>query len=116
MLGKLFGFGRKPALVKGTSRLEEGHAKKVDVGDVLAGTGRSVIFCRVGGELHALDALCPHEGGRITDGPLVDGRYAICPLHRYKFDPRTGQPVDVSCAKAKVYRVREKDGEAEVWL
>jgi nitrite reductase/ring-hydroxylating ferredoxin subunit len=116
MLKKLFGFGRKPALVKGTHRLQEGHAKKVDVGDVLAGTGRSVIFCRLGGELYALDAVCPHEGGRITDGPLVEGRYATCPLHHYKFDPRTGAPVDVACNKATVYRVREKDGDAEVWL
>ncbi len=116
MWKKLFGFGGKPALVKGTERLAEGHAKKVDVGDVLAGTGRAVIFCRLGGELHALDAECPHEGGRIADGPLVEGRYVLCPLHRYKFDPRTGAPVDVACAKAKVYRVRERDGDAEVWL
>ncbi|MEM7306372.1 MAG: Rieske (2Fe-2S) protein [Planctomycetota bacterium] len=116
MLGKLFRFGRKPALVKGTHRLEDGHAKLVDVGDVLAGTGRQVVFCRVEGQLHALDARCPHEGGRITDGPLVDGKYALCPLHFYKFDPKNGAAIDVACSKAKVYRVREKDGDAEIWL
>ena len=116
MLRKLFGLGPKPALVKGTDKLAEGHAKRVDVGDVLAGTGRQVIFCRVEGELHALDSLCPHEGGRITDGPLEEGKYALCPLHRYRFDPRSGAPVGVPCGKAKVYRVRERDGEAEIWL
>lgn len=116
MFRKLFGFGRKPAVVKGTDRLAEGHAKQVDIGDVLAGTGRSVIFCRVEGELHALDSACPHEGGRIVGGPLVDGRYATCPLHHYKFDPKTGAAVGVACGKARVYEVRERDGEAEIWL
>jgi 3-phenylpropionate/trans-cinnamate dioxygenase ferredoxin subunit len=106
----LFGLRRKPVVVQGTRRLAEGHAKQVDVGGVF------VIFCRVDGVLHALDSACPHEGGRIVGGPLVDGRYATCPLHHYKFDPRTGAAVDVACAKARVYKVRERDGEAEVWL
>ena len=52
------------------------------------------VLCRVDGELHALDALCPHEGGRIHDGPLAQGKYAVCPLHNYKFDPRTGEAVE----------------------
>jgi 3-phenylpropionate/trans-cinnamate dioxygenase ferredoxin subunit len=106
----LFGLRRKPVVVQGTHRLAEGHAKQVHVGDAF------VIFCRVDGVLHALDSACPHEGGRIVGGPLVDGRYATCPQHHYKFDPRTGAAVDVACAKARVYKVRERDGEAEVWL
>ena len=109
-------FGRKPALVKGTGRLAEGHAKKVDVGDILSGTGVSIIFCRVDGDLYALDARCPHEGGRISEGPLEEGRHAICPLHRYKFDPKTGASIEAACPKAKTYKVVEKDGDAEVWL
>ena len=63
-----------------------------------------MILCRVEGRLHALDALCPHEGGRIVPGPLVEGKYALCPLHNYKFDPRTGKAVDVSCKAARTYR------------
>ncbi|MCZ6598959.1 MAG: Rieske (2Fe-2S) protein [Planctomycetota bacterium] len=114
MLGRLF--GRKPAIVKGTGRLEEGHAKKVSIGDIVAGTGVQIVFCRIDGALYALDSLCPHEGGRIDDGPLVDGKYATCPLHHYKFDPKNGKSVNEICRKAKVYKVREKDGDAEVWL
>ena len=116
MLGKLFGlFGGKPVVIRGTAKLPEGHARKVDIGDLLAGTGRQVVLCRVGGELHALDALCPHEGGRIADGPLLEGRYALCPLHNYKFDPRTGASVEVSCKSATRYRVVETNGDAELW-
>jgi len=107
-------FRGRPIKIQGTGKLPEGHSKKIDVGDPLAG-GKQVVLCRVGGELFALDALCPHEGGRIHDGPLLEGKYAMCPLHNYKFDPRNGRAVEVTCADAKCYRVREQGGDAELW-
>lgn len=75
---------------------------------------RELLLCRVRGRLHALDTLCPHEGGRLAEGPLVEGRYAFCPLHLYKFDPRDGRAVEVDCAPARTLPVREVDGVAEV--
>ncbi|MCY2959405.1 MAG: Rieske (2Fe-2S) protein [Planctomycetota bacterium] len=107
-------FRGKPVLVRGTGKLAEGHSKKVEIGDILAG-GKLILLCRVDGDLHALDTRCPHDGGRIIDGPLVEGKLAICPLHNYTFDPKNGQVVRGSCPKATVYKVREKDGDAEVW-
>jgi nitrite reductase (NADH) small subunit len=107
-------FRGRSILIHGAGKLPEGHSKKIDVGDPLAG-GKQVVLCRVGGALHAIDALCPHEGGRIADGPLVDGLYAMCPLHNYKFDPRTGASVGVTCKNATRYKVREQDGNAELW-
>lgn len=104
----------RPILIKGTGKLPEGQAKKIDLGDPLAG-GRQAVLCRVDGVLCAIDALCPHEGGRISDGPLQEGRFAMCPLHNYQFDPKTGKPVDRECKSARVYRVREKDGDCELW-
>lgn len=104
----------KPLLVKGTAKLPEGHSKKIDVGDPLAG-GKQVVLCRVDGQLYALDARCPHEGGRLIDGPLHEGRAAVCPLHNYLFDPKNGAVVRGTCAKARTYRVRESNGDAEVW-
>lgn len=107
-------FRGRPILIRGTGRLPDGQARKVDVGDPLAG-GKQVVLCRVDGELFALDALCPHEGGRIADGPLMEGRHALCPLHNYRFDPRTGKAVGVVCRAARTYTVRERDGDAELW-
>ncbi len=115
-MGFLDLFRGKAALIRGTGRLPEGHARKVDLGDPLAGTGRQVVLCRVEGGLYALDALCPHEGGRIGEGPLVGGRLAMCPLHNYQFDPRTGKAVGRVCKDARRYRVREKDGDCEIWV
>ena len=115
-MGFLDLFRGRPAVIQGTGKLPEGHAKKVDLGDPLAGTGRTIVLCRVEGTLCALDALCPHEGGRISDGPLIGGRLAMCPLHNYQFDPKTGKAVGRVCNDAKTYRVREKDGDCEIWL
>ena len=114
-MGFLDLFRGKPALVKGTGKLPEGQSKKVEFGDILAGTGKQIVLCRVEGELYAIDTLCPHEGGRIMDGPLVEGKLAMCPLHNYKFDPRTGQSVEVTCKSATRYRVVETNGDAELW-
>ena len=114
MLSKLFGwFGRRRVRIQGAGKLPEGQSRRVELGDPLAG-GRELILARVGGKLCAVDRRCPHEGGRIVDGPLVEGRYVLCPLHNFKFDPTDGRAVDVVCADAVTYRVRELDGDAEV--
>lgn len=117
MIGKLFSFLRpKPAVITGTGKLPEGESRVVDIGDPLAG-GLQVVLCRVEGKLHALDSACPHEGGRIVGGPLQHGRFAICPLHNYLFDPVDGRVETGVCKKAKVYRVRETaEGDCEIWL
>jgi nitrite reductase/ring-hydroxylating ferredoxin subunit len=116
MLSKLLGLLRgRPALIQGTAQLPEGHARTIALGDPLAG-GTEVVLCRVGGVLYALDRLCPHEGGRISAGPLVGGRLAVCPLHGYRFDPRSGKAVGAACKSAKTYRVREQGSDAEVWV
>jgi len=116
MFSRLFGFlGPKPVLVQGTDKLPEGVSKIVSLGDPLAG-GKELVLCRSGGRLHALDRHCPHnEGGRFVDGPLLEGKYVMCPLHNYKFEPQTGRAVGVACPAAKVYRVRERDGDSEIW-
>jgi nitrite reductase/ring-hydroxylating ferredoxin subunit len=108
-------FRGRPIRIEGTGRLPDGHAKKIDIGDPLAG-GKQVVLCRVEGELFALDALCPHEGGRISEGPLVDEKYAMCPLHNYLFEPATGAAINAPCKKAKRYRVREHGGDCDVWI
>jgi nitrite reductase/ring-hydroxylating ferredoxin subunit len=104
----------RPVLIQGGGRLPEGQARCVALGDPLAG-GKEIVLVRRDGRLMALDRLCPHEGGRIADGPLVEGRYVRCPLHNYRFDPQTGRAVGVACKNARIYRVRERQSDCEVW-
>jgi nitrite reductase (NADH) small subunit len=101
--------------IPGTKKLGEGEARKVLVPRA-DGPPLELLLVRKAGVLHALDSLCPHEGGRLAEGPLMDGENVTCPLHLYRFDPRTGAPVDVECAPARTFVVREQDGVAEVEL
>ncbi len=115
MLRRLLRLFRRPAvLVPGTTRIAEGEARKVDIGDPLAG-GLQVLLCRVDGKLHAIDNHCPHDkGGRIESGPLIEGRFARCPLHNYQFTPQDGRERNGGCKRARTYSVTEKHGEAEL--
>jgi nitrite reductase/ring-hydroxylating ferredoxin subunit len=105
----------RPLTITGTRALPEGEARKVALGDPLAG-GKELVLCRVEGRLYAVDAACPHEGGRISAGPLLEGRLVLCPLHNYKFDPKNGQAVGVACRAARTYAVRERGADCRVWV
>ena len=105
-----------PVRVPGVDRLPDGFARKVLHGGGAEEPPREIVLCRTGGRLYALDSLCPHEGGRIAEGPLMEDRFVFCPLHLYRFDPRDGAAVDVDCPPATVYPVEEHDGVAEVWV
>lgn len=93
-------------------RVPEGEARKIPF--PRAGGPDELVLCRIGGRLYAIDGRCPHEGGRIAEGPLAGGRHVFCPLHLYKFDPRDGLAVDVECEPARTYPVRESNGAVEV--
>ena len=51
---------------------------------------RMVALFNVEGELHALDGVCPHQGGPLGKGCL-SGAIVTCPWHGWQFDVRTGQ-------------------------
>ena len=109
-------FGGKPALVKGAGKLKEGQAKVVTFGDVLAGTATQVMFSRVDGVLRAMNAICPHEGILMNDGPVAPGGHIVCPRHLYEFDIKTGREKGTHCKNVKIYKVREDGNDAEVWI
>jgi nitrite reductase/ring-hydroxylating ferredoxin subunit len=101
--------------IPGAARLPEREARKLLV-PLPDGSTREIVLVRLDGELHALDSLCPHEGGRLAEGPLWGAGHLVCPLHLYRFDPRTGAAVDVDCEPARTFVVREVDGAAELEL
>jgi nitrite reductase/ring-hydroxylating ferredoxin subunit len=103
-----------PLRVPGVERLPEGESRKVRY--QRAGNTEEIVLCRVDGRLYALDTLCPHEGGRLSEGPLARGRHAVCPLHLYRFDAVDGACVGIECDSAKTYRVEEQAGCALVWI
>jgi nitrite reductase (NADH) small subunit len=68
---------------------------------------RIAVFHTRSGQVFATQAACPHKRGPLADG-LVGGGAVICPLHAWKFDLATGEPIMGSC-KLKTYPVRLDD-------
>lgn len=57
--------------------------------EVVAGD-RVIALFNVDGTFHALDGVCPHQGGPLGEGVLA-GCVVSCPWHGWQFDVRTGQ-------------------------
>jgi nitrite reductase (NADH) small subunit len=56
----------------------------------LVAEGRIVALYNVEGTFHALDGVCPHQGGPLGKGELA-GTIVTCPWHGWQFDVCTGQ-------------------------
>jgi nitrite reductase (NADH) small subunit len=71
-----------PAAAEG--ELPPGTAKECVAGD------RIVALFNVDGTIHALDGICPHQGGPLGKGQL-QGCIVTCPWHGWQFDVSTGR-------------------------
>jgi nitrite reductase (NADH) small subunit len=88
------------------SQIPTGEGRVFEVG------GRSVaVFRTREGRFFATEARCPHRQGPLADG-LVGGSLVICPLHGFKFDLASGNPVGNDCAALRTWPVElSPDGE-----
>ena len=74
---------------------------------------RMVALANVEGTLHALDGLCPHQGGPLGTGRLC-GTILTCPWHGWQFDVVTGRHQISPTIRQLVHEVRVRDGLVEV--
>jgi len=87
-------------VVARVDEIPEGERLLVDVG------GRGIGIFRINGEFHAILQRCPHAGGPLCQGPLLeyvyadrpgevhhdpDKKFLSCPWHGWLFDLKTGQ-------------------------
>jgi 3-phenylpropionate/trans-cinnamate dioxygenase ferredoxin component len=70
-----------------TSEIADRSAKCIEV------AGRQIAVFNLGGEFHAIDDTCTHEGGPLSEG-FVEGNEVECPWHGARFDIRTGEVTD----------------------
>ena len=77
--------------------------------------GRMVAIANVAGSWHAIDGLCPHQGGPLGTGALC-GAVLTCPWHGWQFDVTTGRHRISPTVRQTVHDVRERDGRIEVRL
>jgi nitrite reductase (NADH) small subunit len=72
-----------------------------------------VVLVQVEGRLHALQQVCPHRGGLLSEGDQ-DGCLLYCPLHAWAFDVRTGVSPTNPGARVRIYAVRVVGDEIQV--
>jgi len=99
--------GRFVSVARATD-LAPGRALKVEVG------GATVALFNVDGKLFALDDMCTHSGGPLSEGEVCDGA-VTCPWHGARFDLASGASTGGPASRAaRTYAVREFDGRIEV--
>lgn len=75
--------------------------------------GRVVALANVAGAWHALDGLCPHQGGPLGTGTLC-GAVLTCPWHGWQFDVTTGRHRVSATVRQAVHEAEERGGEVFV--
>jgi nitrite reductase [NAD(P)H] small subunit len=89
-----------------------GSIDEIPVGEgrTFAVDGAQVAVFRLrDGTLRAVDAVCPHKGGPLSDG-LADGRVVVCPLHGHTFNLCTGHETSGAGMSVRSYQVTVADG------
>ena len=68
-----------------------GELKDGAMKEVLA-RGREILLARVGNSYYAAENLCPHMGGKLSQGKL-EGTVVTCPRHGSQFDLTDGRVI-----------------------
>lgn len=80
-----------------TTELPDPGSMLVEVGD------RLVVLVHAAGHWYALDDVCTHDGGPLSDGPVDAAAATIaCPRHGAKFALATGAALTMPAIKPTV--------------
>jgi len=84
-----------------------------DPGKTLVEVGeRLVVLIHAAGHWYALDDICTHDGGPLSEGPLDVNEHAIvCPRHGAKFDIRSGAALTMPATKPTTSHEVKVEGE-----
>jgi nitrite reductase/ring-hydroxylating ferredoxin subunit len=87
-----------------TNELTPGQGKLIEVNQ------KRIALFNLGGRYYALDDMCPHRGGPLSEGE-IEGEAVVCPWHGATFDLATGNVTrPPAAAGIATYEVR-LDGE-----
>jgi nitrite reductase (NADH) small subunit len=84
-----------------------------DTGVCVDVAGRKIALFKHDGDVFAVDNVCPHEGGPISQG-FYEDLIVTCPMHAWDFDVRTGR-VKGGVETLETFPVRvDEDGSVHV--
>jgi nitrite reductase (NADH) small subunit len=66
--------------------------------------GISVALFNIDGQIYALDNTCPHAGGPLGEGTLIED-IVRCPWHGWRYNVRTGERPENPAFKVACYPV-----------
>ena len=82
-----------------------------DPGSLLVEVGeRLLVLIHAAGAFYALDDVCTHDGGPLSEGP-VDNEAIACPRHGAKFDFRTGAALTMPATRPTAVHEVKVEGE-----
>lgn len=67
--------------------------------------GVEICLARIEGALAAVDNVCPHRQGPLSEG-WIEGNAVVCPWHSWAFDLQTGAAEPPERAQVDVFPVR----------
>ncbi len=67
--------------------------------------GRQLCVANDEGRFAAIDNICPHRDGPLSEGTLENGR-VLCPWHAWAFDLRTGEAEHNSDETVQVFPLK----------
>ncbi|MBI2476566.1 Rieske 2Fe-2S domain-containing protein [Candidatus Uhrbacteria bacterium] len=85
------------------------HGRRFDINgiDIAAFLHQDRVF--------AISNVCPHQGGPLCDGAIVDG-YVVCPWHGYQFSTKNGTAPPPFHDSVPYYETFEQEGRVYVCL
>ncbi len=73
---------------------------------------RLIVLVHAAGRWYALDDVCTHDGGPLSEGPLDAAHGTIaCPRHGAKFDIKTGAALTMPATKPTLAHEVKVEGE-----
>lgn len=69
--------------------------------------GHKICMARTESGYYAVDDRCPHAGAYLGRGGWCEGEHIVCPIHRYKYDAKTGRGLQGDYVKTFPVETRE---------
>ncbi len=75
---------------------------------------KEVVIFNLKGEFYALENLCPHRKGPLSEGIIVDDTI-VCPWHGARFDIKTGRGLlGPHRCDAKIFQIAVEGSEIRI--
>ena len=79
------------------------------VSKIKTADGKELIIYKEHGDVRVYDARCPHQSTVISETDL-NGFEITCPLHKWKFDVRTGECLEVGDRPLHMLKCKTENG------